>query len=199
MKRRSNPLKQAGLSLIALLVLCFSLKSCSGVGDDFTPSTGSFQPLPERGALHPLPAVATRLAHSRVTKVADADSLTVVGQDGEAYTIRLQGIDAPENRQAYGKYCTDKARRLLSGQRVAVEVYKRDRYQRLVAKVSWQGSDVALRMIQLGCGWHYRAYAAEQSAQDRRAYAQAERIARQQQLGLWRDAQPQAPWDYRRR
>jgi micrococcal nuclease len=45
--------------------------------------------------------------------------------------------------------------------------------------------------------WHYKAYAREQSATDRDAYARAEIAARAAGVGLWKDAKPIAPWDWR--
>lgn len=81
---------------------------------------------------------------------------------------------------------------------VEVEAYKLDRYGRIVAKIMAGGKDVALEQINNGCGWHYTAYAKEQSAADQQAYAAAEKQAKKSRKGLWRDKQPTAPWDFRR-
>ena len=39
----------------------------------------------------------------------------------------------------------------------------------------------------------------EQSEEDRRLYSEAEREARIKQKGLWKDEEPMAPWEWRRR
>lgn len=195
-KKINKALGKAWLSMGMLALGLIMLKSCSGMGDLFSISSGSLQKLPNSMSMGAYEAL---LAQSRVISVADADTLTLLGRDENEYKIRLQGIDAPERQQAYGARCQEKIAGLLTQQFVDVEAYKRDRYQRLVAKVIWQGQDVALETIRLGCGWHYKAYADEQSWSDQRAYAKAERHARRNKLGLWRDANPEAPWDYRRR
>lgn len=195
-KKLNKALGKAWLSVGVLALGLILLKSCSGLGDLFNISSGSLQKLPDSITLGAYDAL---LKQSRVLRVADADSLTVLGRDENPYKIRLQGIDAPERQQAYGALCKQKMTRLLEQQRVDVEAYKRDRYQRLVAKVRLRDKDIALEMLRVGCGWHYTAYAQEQSWRDQRAYAKAERYARQNRLGLWRDANPEAPWDYRRR
>lgn len=47
--------------------------------------------------------------------------------------------------------------------------------------------------------WHYKAYAREQSPDDREMYAATEDAARSARIGLWADARPTPPWDFRRK
>lgn len=47
--------------------------------------------------------------------------------------------------------------------------------------------------------WWYRGYAKEQSVEDRASYAQAEDKARVRRVGLWKDARPLPPWEWRMR
>ncbi len=54
-----------------------------------------------------------------------------------------------------------------------------------------------LAQVSAGFAWHYKQYEKEQSKQDRLAYAIAEQHAREQKLGLWRDANPVPPWEWR--
>jgi endonuclease YncB( thermonuclease family) len=49
-----------------------------------------------------------------------------------------------------------------------------------------------------GYAWLYRAYAAEQSPEDRERYELAEREAKERKVGLWRDPHPVPPWEWRR-
>jgi len=135
----------------------------------------------------------------RVVGVRDGDTLDLLTTTNEQVRVRLAGIDAPEMGQAYGNV----ARRALSAMaydRIArVEWSKKDDYGRVVGKLRVRGADVNLRMIRQGLAWHYRAYAAEQTASDRKRYAAAEERARAQRTGLWQDPDPVAPWRFRHR
>ena len=80
---------------------------------------------------------------------------------------------------------------------VMVETGKTDRYGREVGKVLVDGVDADLEQIKRGLAWHYKAYQREQSPVDRLAYAAAEKDAAAAHMGLWQDAAPVAPWEWR--
>ncbi len=128
---------------------------------------------------------------ARVVGVLDGDSLVVL-RDGREVQLRLHGIDAPEGGQAFGSVCKRALSNLVFGKTVTVEVVDIDRFQRSVSRVAVEGGDVGLEMIRGGFAWHYRQY-----SNDAR-YAAAEMDARRARRGLWQDARPTAPWDYRR-
>ena len=58
--------------------------------------------------------------------------------------------------------------------------------------------DANLEQVQRGFAWHYKAYEREQSANDRKLYELAESDAKAAKRGLWRDADPLPPWDFRK-
>ncbi len=140
----------------------------------------------------------TMLAQGRVVGVSDGDTLTVLASNKQSYKIRLQGIDSPEKKQPFGQKCKETLMAQAINLTAEVEAYKLDKYGRIIAKVSVEGKDVALTQIQIGCGWHYSAYAKEQNPADQKAYAAAEQQARKAKRGLWKDKQAQAPWDFRK-
>jgi endonuclease YncB( thermonuclease family) len=133
----------------------------------------------------------------RVVAVADGDTITVLTAERLRERIRLAGIDAPESRQAFGTAAKQRLSALVFGTEVRVEYTKRDRYRRIIGRVTRDRSDAGLALIESGLAWHYRRYAAEQSPADRAAYAQAEDVARAAKRGLWAEAAPVAPWDWR--
>jgi hypothetical protein len=47
-------------------------------------------------------------------------------------------------------------------------------------------------MIQAGLAWHYKRYAREQPAEEAKAYALAEELARVQLLALWQEERPKS-------
>ena len=144
----------------------------------------------------------------RVVGVADGDTITVLDADRQQQKIRLQGIDAPEKAQPFGQRSKENLSRLVFGKDVRVEWEKRDRYKRIVGKVWVQPEscptcpmtlDDGHAQITVGLAWWYRKYASEQSPQDRGAYEFSEQEARAKHVGLWSDAEPVPPWEWRRR
>jgi endonuclease YncB( thermonuclease family) len=82
---------------------------------------------------------------------------------------------------------------------VAVTWDKRDRYSRIIGKISSDQIDVCLGQVRRGMAWHYKQYQRDQSPADRQAYAAAEDLAHANHVGLWGDTNPVPPWDFRHR
>ena len=135
----------------------------------------------------------------KVINVADGDSITVLDATNTQHKVRLTGIDAPERRQAFGNVSKESLAELVAGQSVAVEWDKVDRYGRKVGKVLLAGQDANLAQVRRGLAWHYKQYQREQSPTDQKSYAAAEIEAKEAKLGLWRDAEPMPPWEFRRK
>ena len=134
----------------------------------------------------------------KVINVADGDTITVLDDTHTQHKIRLTGIDAPEKRQAFGNVSKQSLVEQVAGQSVAVEWVKVDKYGRKVGKVLLAGLDCNLEQVKRGLAWHYKQYQREQSPTDQQSYAAAEIEARAAKLGLWRDADPIPPWEFRR-
>ncbi len=134
----------------------------------------------------------------RVVGVADGDTITVLDVDKVQHKIRLSGIDAPEKKQAFGNRSKESLSALAFDKTVNVETSKRDRYGRQIGKVMVNGRDVNLVQVERGMAWFYRQYQRDQSPNDRKRYEAAEDAARAGKRGLWRDAAPVPPWEFRR-
>ena len=76
--------------------------------------------------------------------------------------------------------------------------YTVDRYKRVLAKVILNGADINLLQISSGYAWHFKRYQNQQSPSDRVAYDYAEKNAKKNQLGLWEEKKPIAPWKWRK-
>lgn len=144
-----------------------------------------------------LPARSAEMT-GRVVGVIDGDTIDVLMPGLQVVRVRLAGIDAPERGQAFGTAAKAALSELVFARQVVVQWKKRDRYERLVGKVTVSGADANLAMLARGMAWHYLRFEAEQERADRAAYAQAEGEARVQRRGLWGDLKPVAPWDYRK-
>ncbi len=134
----------------------------------------------------------------RVVGVVDGDTVVLLDPALKQYRVRLQGIDAPESRQPFGQRSKQNLSSLVYGRQVVAECGKQDKYKRSVCKIVVDGKDANLAQIEAGMAWWYRTYAKEQAAADRALYESAEFAAREEKRGLWTDAAPVAPWDWRR-
>ena len=133
----------------------------------------------------------------RVVGVADGDTVTVLDADETQHKIRLSGIDAPEKKQPFGQRAKQSLSDLVFDKSVTIETNKVDKHKRNVGKVLVDGVDANLVQVQRGFAWHYKAYEREQSAIERKVYADAENEARAARRGLWADSEPVPPWEFR--
>jgi micrococcal nuclease len=144
-----------------------------------------------------------------VTHVRDGDTLVLRSGTGTKLEIRLANIDSPETRKVIGKDAgrtviegqpfADSARRALASKvlfrRVRVEVDDMDRYGRSVGVVYCEGRNVNMEMVEGGWAWAYVNRFARPQIGD---YVDAERQARSTRAGLWRQKNPEPPWEFRR-
>jgi len=134
----------------------------------------------------------------RVVSVRDGDTVKVLDAGMVQHNIRLAGIDAPELHQAFGRVSQRHLSAAIQGKTVVVRWNKHDRYGRIVGTILLDDQDVNLDQVRAGLAWHYKRYEREQPPAERVTYANAETEAHAAQLGLWQDAKPVPPWEYRR-
>jgi endonuclease YncB( thermonuclease family) len=146
-----------------------------------------------------LPVTAQQRAITgRVVGVSDGDTLTLLDSNNKQHKVRLDGIDAPESSQPFGAKSKQSLSTLVFGRAVTVTSLKTDRYGRVVGKVTLDGKDINYVQVMNGWAWFYRDYARELNTEDAKDYEQAENTARSQRRGLWTDASPVPPWEYRK-
>lgn len=190
------------LTKLHRLVLILSLAAVGLLSACAYPAPSSYVDAPSAPAAPPTitPSQATipRTIEGRVVGVSDGDTITILGAGSRQTRVRLQGIDAPESRQAFGQVSKRNLSDLVFDKQVIVEYEKADRYGRTLGKVLAGGRDVNLEQVKAGLAWHYKHYQEDQSPEDRRLYADAETEARSARRGLWADPGPVPPWDFRR-
>lgn len=128
----------------------------------------------------------------RVVKVSDGDSITLLDMNHKQHRVRLSQIDAPEQKQPFSRVAKDALADLIATKEVRLQIEGRDRYQRLLAEVFIGDTNVNLCMVRQGYAWAYTQYVRDNQ------YLEAQQAAQHERLGLWRDANPLAPWEYRR-
>jgi endonuclease YncB( thermonuclease family) len=127
----------------------------------------------------------------KVVGVSDGDTITLL-VEFRPHKVRLNGIDAPESGQAFGQVAKSKLSDLVFDREVRVSIADVDKYGRLVGDVFVGKTYINAEMVKAGLAWHYVAYSKDSALSALEAEARASRI------GLWRDPQPVAPWDFRR-
>ena len=142
-------------------------------------------------ALLALPVVAgpeeseTHTVTATCIKVVDGDTI-VVKCDKRQMTVDLAGIDAPELGQPWGKEVRGFVRDMVEGNQVTVEVIEAGETGG-TARVMVAGQDLSRLLAERGLAW---ATAGSE-------LADLTEKARSAPCGLWLDAQPVPPWEFR--
>ena len=133
----------------------------------------------------------------RIVGVHDGDTITLLDAAHRQHKIRLDGIDAPERGQPFGRASKQHLAELLANREAVAECSKTDRYGRKVCRVLVGVADAGLEQIRAGLAWFFRRYAKELPPDRREQYAEMETAAKAERRGLWADAEPTPPWDWR--
>lgn len=129
----------------------------------------------------------------KVVKVSDGDTVTILAPDKTQYKIRLNDIDAPEKKQAFGNKSKDNLAKYIAGKTVTVKYQKKDRYKRILGTIYYNNMDINLQQVKYGYAWVYKKYSNNQN------YYKAEKLARDKKVGIWADKNPLEPWEFRKK
>ncbi|MDX4028353.1 thermonuclease family protein [Aliarcobacter skirrowii] len=128
----------------------------------------------------------------KVINVADGDTITVLTANKESHRIRLNDIDAPESKQAFGNKSKENLKKYVNQKEVVVKYNSKDRYGRILGTVYLNNTDINLQQVKDGYAWVYRQYSKKSE------YYKAEEVARKMKLGLWFDKNPIEPQEFRK-
>lgn len=130
-----------------------------------------------------------------VVAIADGDTLTARCGEPGAYQqvkVRIAGIDAPEKAQPFGQRSKQALSALCFQETATISPTAQDKYRRTVADVLCRGQDVSTSQVKAGMAWVFDRYSEGYEhlspLQDR---------ARGARVGLWSDAAPMPPWEWR--
>lgn len=137
----------------------------------------------------------------RVVNVIDGDT-AIVANGWRKFRVRLDGIDCPEDGQPWGGTARAGLIKLIGGRRVRLESHGVDDYGRVIGTLyAWHRGkgwvNVNARMVTLGHAWVLRRYVSHLTIARREELFRVERWARSKRVGLWRDADPVPPWEWR--
>lgn len=129
----------------------------------------------------------------RVVRVADGDTLTILVERRQVQ-VRLDSIDAPELKQAFGQRARQSLAELCAARTARVIDKGIDRYGRTIGWILCDGVDANSEQVKRGMAWVFVRYAPANSP----LYAlQGE--AQGSRRGLWAHPRPVAPWEWRLR
>ena len=134
---------------------------------------------------------AGEMLEGRVVGVHDGDTITLLIKGNRQIKVRLAQIDAPETTQAFGQRSQQSLSEMVFNKSITVEKETTDKYGRTVGTLFVEGVDANKEQLKRGMAWVYRHYLHDESL------LPLEETARQSKVGLWADANPMAPWDYR--
>lgn len=141
--------------------------------------------------LLPLTAVADTSFSGRAVRVLDGDTIDVLMLSNQQVRVRLANIDAPEKTQPYGQRSKQNLAELVAGKEVRVVATGQDQYGRQIGRVLVGSKEANVEQVRSGMAWVYERYNRDADLPSMQASAKS------QQLGLWHDESPQAPWTYR--
>ena len=129
------------------------------------------------GLLLSLPALAEgRTFSGKVRSVQDGDTLTI-SQKGRWVKINLAGILAPSRKQPLGLAARDYLSELApKGSKVEITVVRRNIQGDIVGRVSIDGRDLTIPLIEAGLAWATSGSTNEQVAAAVRAQTSSEGV-----------------------
>lgn len=129
----------------------------------------------------------------RVVGISDGDTLSVM-HGTRAEKIRLNGIDCPEKRQAFGQRAKQFTSKHAFGKDVTVKSFGRDKYGRTLGDVVLpDGRMLNQELVKAGLAWWYEQYSKDTNLRD---FQEQARLAKR---GLWVYPDPVPPWKWRHR
>ena len=121
--------------------------------------------------------------------MSDGDTLTVLVAKTQI-RVRLDSIDAPERKQAFGGRSQESLAQLCAAKSAHVAERGKDRYGRTLGIVTCAGIDANSEQVRHGMD--VSRYVAPNSP-----LYELEAYARLRQLGLWADPHPVPSWEWR--
>ena len=129
----------------------------------------------------------------KVIGIKDGDTVSIL-VEGTEKTVRLAHIDCPEKKQPFGNNAKVAISELCFGKFVTlVGDGTTGRNGRSIAELILpNGVNVNKALVKMGLAWHFKKYSKDDS------YAKLEIAARNKKVGLWKDKNPIAPWNWRK-
>jgi endonuclease YncB( thermonuclease family) len=114
-----------------------------------------------------------------IISVADGDTVRARLDGGRTLTLRLEGIDTPEQGEPFSTQARNATRVLLFNKKVQLRATDVDRYDRLVARIVLDGRDSSIELVKAGLACHFTRFVNDP------LLAEAQLSARTAGRGFW--------------
>lgn len=143
-------------------------------------------------SLQTLPAEAKiETFTGKVIGVSDGDTISVLVH-GDVRKVRLNGVDCPEKKQAFGQQAKLFTSKKTYSKTVKVLSTGHDRYRRFLGDVILpDGKNLNDLLLENGYAWWYQKFSKDEHRHE------LQEIARKHKRGLWQDSNAAAPWEFR--
>ncbi|MGH8666142.1 MAG: thermonuclease family protein [Burkholderiales bacterium] len=138
------------------------------------------------------------ILHAKVVAYGSASAFAVLDPAQKLKRVKLTGVDAPERKQRFAQQAQRLASDYLGATPVAIAIDAVGDDDRVHGRVSIDGRDLGLVLLEAGLAWCDPDDSPRLPAALKGAYAHACEQARGQRRGLWQDANPVPPWEYRK-
>ncbi len=128
---------------------------------------------------------------AKVIMVMDGDTVLVL-RGNQKIKVRMANIDAPERNQTFGQQARDSLQEMIGRTQVQIDSQAVDQYGRIIGVIALDGRDINREQVRRGMAWEYSNFHSD------KAYIGLQKEARQMRRGLWSQAAPQAPWEWRK-
>lgn len=127
---------------------------------------------------------------AKVTEILSGDTFVILRNEGQV-KVRMLGIDAPELKQTYGEEAKKYLSQLILNKDIEVKEDKLDKYNRVVGEIFLGEKNINIEMLKTGNAWCLR------SQKDVVQYTDAQKNAKREKKGLWKEENPKSPWKFR--
>lgn len=130
--------------------------------------------------------------NGKVITVIDGNTIEMIADDNESYTIMLFGIDCPELGQQFGEKAKQFLQKMILDKNVNVKIQGKDRWGNRLGIILIDGTvDPRFELLEAGLAWTSERDPIEE-------FEGLKDKAREKGKGLWKVQDPTPPWIYRR-
>jgi micrococcal nuclease len=137
-----------------------------------------------------------------VISIVDGKTFMLKTDEKKILTIRLWGIDVPERTpgkktgQPFKNESFNALKNRIYQKKVKIFVMNTDKKNRSLSVVFMDSTNINLELIRNGYAWAYKDFLQGPYKID---FINTENDAKNQKKGIWKQSDPEPPWEFRKR